>query len=293
MQKRYFLEDDKLEWFKNNYSTLGGTQCAKELNLPIKFLHKTASKLKLRVSKKALAKNQSERTKNYHKKEWDIKTGKSKKIKITTAEEAYTLGFLWGDGYLNHPKNSNIYYPYVGIVKSDFDDIINTFKCLGEWHSYYRKRENRKEQGEGYLCDSIVGWFLKENDYSRKSSCAPYKILSLIPENLQHYWWRGYVDADGCFYSNPKNYVSQFSIAGSYNQDWGATEHLFKTLNISNYKICQRTHENYKNSKNAKDSIIRITNKKDILKIGYYVFKGKNEIGLKRKYKKFLLIANN
>jgi len=293
MKKKYFLEKNDLKWFKNNYSQLGGRNCSKALDLPIKFLHKTASKLKLKVNKEIKSLEQSKRAKDYSKKQLLIRMRESKKIKIDSPSKAYTFGFLWGDGYLNHPKQYHVYYPVVGIVKEDFNELINTFKCLGKWHLYYRKRKNRKDQGEGYLCNPVIGLFLKENNYIDKSTCSPSKILSLIPNNLKHYWWRGYIDADGCFYHYPKNYICQFSIAGSYNQNWDEAEKLFKNLNVSYYKINKRTHENYKTHKNAKDSVIRITNKKDILKIGNYIFKGIKNIGLKRKYNKFLSIAVN
>lgn len=208
-------------------------------------------------------------------------------IKINIPEQAYTLGFIWGDGSLNKVTNSNLIYPRIEVEKNDFDQIIDLFKCWGNWSIFYRHRKKRKEQGNACLCDTRIGWFLMINDYLSKSKVSPHKILSLVPDNLKHYWWRGYCDADGCFYVGTKS-TYQLSIAGSFEQDWSEAELLFNKLEIQTYKISRRTQQNVEKTKTYHNSIIRITNKKDICKFGNYIYKG-NEMGLLRKFEKFKL----
>jgi len=43
---------------------------------------------------------------------------------------------------------------------------------------------------------------LVDNDYKLKSYNSADKILSKIPNSLHHYFFRGLIDGDGCFYLN-------------------------------------------------------------------------------------------
>jgi hypothetical protein len=192
---------------------------------------------------------------------------------------------LWGDGYLSHPKNNFCIYPTIQIQREDYEKIIDTFQSIGKWKTYYRTRENRKEQGNGVLCDNIWGYFLKNNDYLIKSEVSPSKILSHIPNELKHYWWRGYIDADGCFYT--RNNVYQFSLAGSYNQDWSESEKLLASLGVK-FSVKKRIQ-----NKKSKSSIVSISNRNGIILFGEYLYGGKISIGLKRKLDKFLIIKNS
>lgn len=217
-----------------------------------------------------------------------------KKIIIDSAEKAYTLGYLWGDGnlhsykYKNNITRSNVYYPKLEIKRADLDNVIHLFSVWGNWKTYYRTRPNRKEQGKIQLFDKEFGWFLYQNDYLTKSISEPTKILSVIPKKLQAYWWRGFVDADGCFYVHKKQYLKQFSLAGSFEQRWKEVEKLFNALHIVKYE--KRYIENIKLG--SRSSNIRICNKNDIIKFGNYIYSNKLTIGLKRKYDIFLNIKS-
>lgn len=293
MFKKYILQASQLEWFKENYSALGGQKCSEHLKLPVRFLRKTARKYGLKVCKSVIAQNCSKRIIKMHQDKFQVDMLKIKDITIDSPEKAYSLGFLWGDGYLvSHSPTCK--YINFSIVRSDFDNIFKYFECWGKWSIHYAaERRGHKEQGQATLCNRIMGWFLKENDYKNKSTVSPTKILSNIPEVLRHYWWRGYIDADGCFYYHHKQYLYQFSIAGSYNQDWQETMALFSLIGIKKYKVNRRLHTNYKSYKDTRDSVIRVSNSRDIVKLGDYIYRDGCDIGLIRKYEKYLVIKNH
>jgi len=207
--------------------------------------------------------------------------GSEKNYIIDSPEKAYTLGFLWGDGNLLNIKNSNLFYPRLEILKEDLEQIKDLFKVWGHWHEYTRKRDNRKEQSIITLYDKDLGWFLSKYDYLIKSSNEPTKILEIIPEYLKPLWWRGWIDADGCFYFNQKQYFRQFSLAGSYQLSWEESKKLFTKLKIFKYNM------QYTLNKKSKSSIIRINNKKDINLLGNYIYQDSFFIGLERKRIKY------
>lgn len=218
--------------------------------------------------------------------------GSQKKYFVDSPEKAYTLGFIWGDGRLTTFKNngikSNIHYISLEIVKEDLDKISKLFFVWGNWKFYYRNRVGRKPQGTIILFDKDFGWWLTKHDYLIKSNSEPTKILSKIPNKFKAYWWRGFTDADGCFYQNKKSYLNQFSLVGAHNQSWSETIKLFNKLNIDKYLVQNRIQ-----NKKSKSSSIRLNSLPNIIKFGNFIFKDNLNIGLERKYLKFLDIRNH
>lgn len=214
-------------------------------------------------------------------------------FKIDNPEKAYTLGFMWGDAHMHRTKKkdgtySDVTYPTIEIVKTDMDQLQYLFEVWGNWGYYCRSRAGRREQAILSLCNKEFGWFLTKNDYITKSYSEPTKILSTIPEELQCYWWRGYIDADGCFYRNDKEYLRQFSLAGTYEQTWNEASSLFDKLGIAKHKAVHRIQ-----SEKSRSSIIRITNRREICLLGAYIYADRLDIGLKRKQEKYQLIVQS
>lgn len=197
-----------------------------------------------------------------------------------TPEVCYILGLIWADGYIQ--KTGAI---KVALIKDDMEEVYHIFLKTGKWNMSYRERENRKVQMQVYKNHTSLRDFLYKNGYQSKSNGSADKILSIIPENLKHYWFRGLVDGDGCFYTN-KNQKC-VSISSSYGQDWTYMERLSKGLNI-NYHIHRR------HGKTGSNSSFYISDLNSIIKFSEFIYNDyvNDKIGFSRKYKKWLDIKN-
>lgn len=124
-------------------------------------------------------------------KKHDTFINKESYLNITDKNLVYLLGFIWADG--NVCDNSC----RVNFVYEDFLFIKNIFTNVGKWYYKTIQHINRKEQINISVCCIDFCDFLKENDYLIKSYVSADKILSKIPDNLKHYFFRGVVDGDG------------------------------------------------------------------------------------------------
>jgi hypothetical protein len=202
---------------------------------------------------------------------------------IEKKEICYFLGLIWADGYLSKKTNS------LGLecVADDMEHFKKVLDKIGKWCYYDRNRDRNgvecKSLTNAHITDPQLHKFLEENDYLEKSQKSPDKIISKIPNDLIKYFLLGMIDGDGCFYFK-KSLSSQFTISGTKEQDWSSIEKILVSLEIK-YKIVVT----------KSSSAIRITNKKDIKKIGDYVYSPlKNEnIGLRRKYEKYKQIISS
>lgn len=200
-------------------------------------------------------------------------------LDINTPELSYLLGLLWGDGCLYNAKDEGRNkYIYLGLISKDFDDIKHLFH--ENWKITSRLRKNRTAPiTEAVNFDINFASFLFKNEFHIKSFKSPSLILSQIPDNLKHYFWRGYSDADGCFYVSKNKKTTQYALAGSYEQDWSDFEELLKSLNIK-YTV-KRSF-----LRNSKYSVVRFCKKSDFIKFGEYIYQD-SKFGMLRKYKKF------
>jgi len=268
---------DETDFLIKNYPTQGSDFCMKYINKDKNQIRKKCSKLNIKLTKK---------TRSYLRKKvmGKIKIKPKNRVpfenftKITKKEIAYILGFIWADGYLRKP-----YSIATQISIKDSINMKDIFSKTGDWNYYitnrYDKRSKRKYQSFIIQTSNknIVN-FLIDNDYDKKSFLSPIKILDRIPLDLIPYFFRGYSDGDGNFYIRQNTY--QYTIAGHHDQDWSFMKKLFDNLNIS-YSTNQI-------NKKHKSSFIRITNKNDIDIFGDYIYQQWDNIGLFRKYEKYL-----
>jgi len=201
-------------------------------------------------------------------------------------ESAYLLGLLWADGFIYSKKRNN--RVCLECVRTDIDIFYPIFLTTGNWHVYYRTRKNRQPQGTIVSSNKILVDFLLSHGFGPHTFNSADSILSLLPDYLKKYWFRGLIDGDGCWYINKRNKAYQFSLSGSYEQDWTYFKNYLKSFDIK-YGIQKRIVPN-----GNKYSMVRITNKKDIIKFGDIIYENysKDNLGLFRKYNKYLQIKS-
>lgn len=266
---------EKIKQLKDNYSNNGSKYCSELIGLPENTIKNMVRKLRLKLSNEIFSKN---RVESKGKTNIDY----NEFIKLDNPEIIYFLGLFWADGFMYRNKNNSTIG--IGIVEEDMVVIESHLDKIGKW----TKRVNKKKKESTWKPTKTILTnnkrifdFLLENDYGDKSSVSADKIISKIPKNLLHYFFRGLSDGDGCFYVNkPKKGSTQrqFSISSTKEQDWSYVESLFQELNIK-----------YSISRSNNGSQIRITNKKGIILFGEYIYKGYHSdmIGLNRKYDKY------
>lgn len=269
--------NEKLSILKDNYSNYGSKYCAELLGCSISSIQNRVHKLGLKMDKnsKSTLLSESKNSTNIDYKGF---------IKLNNPEVVYYLGLFWADGYMYQNKNNSTLG--VGLIECDMVELEPHLDKIGVWNkrvSKNKKIESWKPTKSLTTNNKRLYEFLKENDYCEKSNKSADKILSIIPNNLKHYFFRGLSDGDGCFYYyKPKkgSTLRQFSIASSREQDWSYVEKLFNYLGIK-----------YSISVGKSGSQIRITNKKGIKLFGNYIYQNYDDIGLSRKHKKYLEIT--
>lgn len=198
----------------------------------------------------------------------------------------YALGFLWGDGHL-FQKKGKYYGIRMGIVRKDFEDIEKSFLQLGMARVYYPRRiKNWKKQTHWILSDIRLANFLFDNDYHVKSYSCPTKILSIIPEKLRSYWWRGFFDADG--HLHVKNGIpKRLFFGGQINYSWELP--LKEMARIGILFTASKKH-----SKTGNCSLFSCCRQYDMMKFLRFIYDGieSDKIGLKRKAIKFIKLKN-
>jgi hypothetical protein len=285
MKQHNWLKKEEL-WLVENYPTLGPDKCAEHLKLKKTQIFSRAKKLNIKMNSsfKNILKSKIPKNCNVNPELF---------YSLNTKEIIYLLGLIWSDGFLNPSKNGKNHNLGVTMVKEDFDIIKPILNKIGKWNCYERKQPvaTWKPAINALTNNKRIYNFLIENNYDKKSFISADKILSKIPDNLKYYFFRGLIDGDGCFYYyKPKvgSTLRQFALASTYEQDWSYFEDLCKNLGIK-YNI-----NRIKGIKNS-SSILRITNKNGIKKLGEYIYQNFeiDGIGLTRKYLKYISINVN
>jgi hypothetical protein len=263
-----------IEFLKENYPRKGKDFCSKVLGRSGSSVFKKANRLGITVDKDvksinnkvAQIKHQNDRSND------DFNVNIEQFISIKKPEIAYLLGFLWADGYITRNEIR------LEIVKKDMTDIKKVLDSIGTWTYSDRQRKNWQVVTRATTSNKKLMLFLKENDYDKKSYVSADKILSKIPDELKHYWFRGLIDGDGNIYPPKK----RISISGSYDQNWFFIIDLCSMMD-ANCNI-------YKIDKINKSSVIEI-NGTNGCKFGEFIYSGLI-FGLSRKYKKYLEMKN-
>jgi hypothetical protein len=287
--------DEQTEFLIKNYSNKGPAFCAENIGKKSATIVQRAIKLGIKVDKKVVSKlissgiKKSESNREYD--SYNVNPGIF--LNIKTKEVAYLLGLIWADGNVSFANNASK-TPIIkhNAIEEDNQFFLPIFKNTGDWHSFTNLNEKaigNKPISTNWTCNRIIGEFLIENDYRDKNK-SPDKILSLIPENLKHYFYRGFFDGDGSIsvgHSKNGNLYRSLSFSASKNQDWSFIENLLDDLNIK-YKIRKLKDDL------GESSQIYFFNKHDIMLFFNYINKNNDyeNMGLKRKFDKFIKLKS-
>lgn len=279
MKKNTWTKDE-INFLIVNYSIKGVDFCSNHLNYKktkiFAMAHKLNLKMLLSTKKKYIGKSDELCNVN----PYNFRNIQSKEV-------SYLLGLIWSDGYIKH-YNSN-FDVVLTMVEDDINNIKNTLDKIGKWN--YNLIKKQKDSWKNTIRVSTnnkrIYNTLFNFDFTKKSKVSPDKLLSEIPKELHNYFYLGVIDGDGCFYYKKlkNSTIRQFSISSTYEQDWSYIERLFNLLNIK-FSIGRYLKKDGKSSY----SYIRVTNKKDINLLGNFIYKDGKNIGLLRKYEKYLQI---
>lgn len=293
MYKRLTVDEKK--FIVNNYSNIGAQTCSEHIGRSKECVSSFAKRHSLRIGEKLRREMfESNLVKARHAREIKQSDPTLHKVNsllfenISTPEVAYILGLIWADGSI--VKN----FIKIQAVKRDLDTLKWIFMKIGSWYvdPLIEKGGNRQSQMLIGTNNKRLRQFLEDHDYKSKSTFSADKILAHIPEYLRHYWWRGIVDGDGCFYRNEKGHQCQFSITSSYNQDWSFAIKMMSDLGIRGYRIHKDNHLR-KDGTRGHSSLIRVSGRFDVASLAEYIYQGyetDGQIGLKRKHDKWLRI---
>lgn len=192
---------------------------------------------------------------------------------------SYFIGYFWADGYVR--KDGAL---VMEICLNDANDLEPLFNNLCSFTTYTRKRENKNQQKSFFYLDydRIIPNLLKKLGKYPNSVENHEKILNFIPHEYHKYFIRGLIDGDGCLYiskENSKHHSTQLTISSRYNQNWEYLIKILKAYDIE-FKPILREYKNYKSS------VIRATNRKQIIAFLNKIYSPNDGIYLNRKYKK-------
>lgn len=201
-------------------------------------------------------------------------------IKIEVAEAAYLLGLIWADGWVS--KSHGVVS--VSLKEKDMEDVAKTLDAMGKWtYCGIQKREVKKRGITASTSNRILGEHLVNHGYRDKTWRSPDSILSIIPDSLRHYFFRGVFDGDGCLTING---LTSWSITSGYDQDWTYMTSLCQRLKIS-YRIDRTFHKERKaNGESHRSSAFVVQRHADIRVIMAHIYQGRDadKIGLERKW---------
>jgi hypothetical protein len=205
-------------------------------------------------------------------------------LNITSPSVAYFLGMFWADGNIFGKNNQN--RMSLEILTSDYKQIEQCVLSTGRWRIYDRRQGRTKFVNAN---NRTLFEYLKDHNYHTKSHKGFPTILDKIPDKLKHYWYRGYFDGDGTVIFNPSAYRKCMKIAGPHDNNWSFLTDLCGQLDIHDYKIRKETKKLLSGNV-GRNSCFIFENYDNIFKFGEYIYQDYDQVGLFRKYDKYMQI---
>lgn len=262
----------EIEFLKKHYSTKGAAWCATKLNLEPKLVRTKANKLGLTIESNYRATPQGD----------FVYRDFSNIFDLTNPKIIYLLGFIWADGHIGKSV-------IISNISEDLDEIIDKLNLenLLPGVSIKQRQPQRKEwkpQTTITFGNKEILAFLIKNNYTKSRLNEPI-ILERIPKELRHYWFRGYLDGDGCVYVPKTHKTACLSFTGHYDSTYKFLEKLGESFQVT-------PRVNYRVAKNgSKFSRVIFDTLKRVLPILDYIYQDWAicNLGLNRKYEKYQL----
>lgn len=193
---------------------------------------------------------------------------------IDTEEKAYFLGFLYADG--------NNYSPTGCIqlkIQENDVEILNRFSTILSNNEKLPIRRVKRKEGKDQVCLKLSSKYMSSILYNKglidaKSLILTFPDTSIVPEELQSHFIRGYFDGDGCI--NIYKTTGNFTITGTKEFLITLQDILIKELKLNKTKFTI--------TKNINNLVYG--GNRQIVKIREWLYKDAT-IYLERKYKKF------
>lgn len=275
--KRYSEEDKK---FLIDNHHLGIPYCAKILNRSEGSLHGLRHKLKLTLTheqRSAVMTKAQERPDDWY----GVNPAVFRDIRMP--EVAYFLGYMWADGCVIVEKGEK-YIIQLACLNRDYIKIAKDLAKIGEWKVYYHRLEsNNKLVAQVRDHNKPLALWFVEQDYDNKSFVPPTKILAYLPEHLKHYFWRGFMDGDGCWKMSKRS--RNFSFFAPYDYPWEEHSAQLDRLGIRwSLKKQEKTPDRF-----GRVSFLICSDLDGMNRWGEYLYQGyeTDKIGLPRKYLKW------
>ena len=214
------------------------------------------------------------------------KTGRARKFsinqsffkKIDSPEKAYFLGWVYADGTNSGQGVCIRLQEEDADVLKKLNKLINSNKPL-ILVDYSKTHPNWKKQYSLSLYSKKIAQDLEQIGCVKNKSNKNISFPE-IPKELKRFFIRGFFEGDGCLYINPKTNIAQFYICGTEKLLKEIKETLIEGANCSNPELIKD-----KNSKRTYK--LRYGGNRQITKILDWIYSGKQNLNLKRKYKKY------
>ena len=263
----------EIEYLKNNYKVNGVDYCVEGLGCNRRRIISKANLMGLKTDVVNKRENLNKSSVNYNLFNTTM-----------TKESVYILGLLWADGHVRKENKTTS----ISCVQTDIDEVTTIFLKTGDWLiskpiKKYFNGDEVKTQKKIHTTTWGLFEILKDYGFLCKTTSSPNDMLIKIPNKLKKYWFRGYLDGDGCIKLG-KKYGVEVVFTGPYNQKWDFMVDLCCQLKID-YSIDNRK------IKEGGYSHFRINKKNHVKIISDYIYNDYDNIGFSRKYKKYLNVC--